>query len=114
MGRGRRLPRLGIGAQRTAFEKSYLSTLILRERRSSDGATPAQERSDRRRRDGAVDLVGSGLANVDTTRQRFPRFSRRRLGIRRLGLDEFTHLLNRLIGLLHNVARSKFGLPLAD
>ena len=41
MGRGRRFPRLGIGAQRTAFEKSELSMLILRERRSSDGATPA-------------------------------------------------------------------------
>jgi hypothetical protein len=43
MGRGRRFPRLGIGAQRTAFEKSELSMLILRERRSSDGATPAEE-----------------------------------------------------------------------
>jgi len=41
MGRGRRFPRLEIGAQRTAFEKSELSMLILRERRSSDGATPA-------------------------------------------------------------------------
>jgi hypothetical protein len=43
MGRGRRFPCIGSKAQRTAFEKSELSMLILRERRSSDGATPAEE-----------------------------------------------------------------------
>jgi hypothetical protein len=41
MGRGRRFPCIGSKAQRTAFEKSELSMLILRERRSSDDATPA-------------------------------------------------------------------------
>jgi hypothetical protein len=42
MGRGRRFPCIGIGAQRTAFENSELSMLITRERCSSDVATPAE------------------------------------------------------------------------
>jgi hypothetical protein len=49
-----------------------------------------KERSDRRRRDGAVDHVGSGLADVATTRQRILVAIRERVGFQEqatLGLE---------------------------